>query len=88
MKLKQLFFVGLSAFVVASAAGCHLFSKKSKEPKENPDIASGVEADFRQRWVDRRVAELTATGVEASTARKQAETEFREHYVYLKDGKK
>ena len=88
MKLKQLLFVGLSAFVISSAAGCHLFSKKSKEPKENPDIASGVEADFRQRWVDRRAAELAATGVDAMTARIKAETEFREHYVYLKDGKK
>ncbi|MBS0630794.1 MAG: hypothetical protein JSS11_02690 [Verrucomicrobia bacterium] len=69
----------LAAF---STSGCHFFSKKEKKPKENPAIATDTEVAFKLRWVDRRVAELTATGLSADAARTQAEAEFREHYSY------
>jgi hypothetical protein len=62
--------------------------KRSKEPKENPAIAASVEAEFKQRWVTHRISELTATGVDAATAQQQAENEFRDRYVYLKEPKK
>lgn len=87
MKLKQLvFLVCVSALTVPAVTGCHLF-RKSKKPKD-PAIAADVEADFRQRWVDHRTAELVAQKVDPTVARQQAETEFHERFTYLKEGKK
>jgi len=87
MKLKPSIVLALAALVLCSAGGCNLF-RKSKKPKDNPAIAADVEAQFRQRWIDKRVAELTGQGKDATAARRQAEDEFREHYSYLKDEKK
>ena len=64
--------------------GCGLFSKKSSEPKESSAIAADVEETFRRRWVEKRAGELVAQGVEATTARSQAETEFRDKYGFAK----
>jgi hypothetical protein len=87
MKLKPSLLLCLATLIVSSSTGCNLF-RKNKKPKENPAIASEVEATFRQRWVDRRIPELTATGMDAATARSQAETEFRDRYPYIDDAKK
>ena len=70
------------------ATGCGLFSKKSDRVKENPAIASEVEETFRRRWVDKRVAELTAQGAAAAAARTQAEGEFHEKYGFSNKPKK
>jgi hypothetical protein len=87
MKLKLSLLFCVATLTVSSSTGCNLF-KKNKKPKENPAIASEVEAGFRQRWVDHRVAELVGTGTDALSARSQAENEFRAKYPYLKDEKK
>ena len=42
-----------------------------------------VEATFRQRWVEQRVAQLKAQKVADDAARAQAEAEFREKFEYL-----
>jgi hypothetical protein len=86
MKFKPSLLVCLAG-LLCFGSGCTLF-KKSKKPKENPAIASQVEADFRQRWVDHRVAELVAKGTDATTAAKQADVEFREKYPYVLNPKK
>ena len=87
MKLKSLLVLCAAAIATFSVTGCNLF-RKNKKPKENPAIASEVEADFRQRWVDHRVAELVAKGTEATAARAEAEADFRAKYPYLKERKK
>jgi hypothetical protein len=87
MKLKPLLLVCSAALIASSVTGCNFF-RKNKKPKENPAIASEVEAEFRQRWVDRRASELVGGGADALTARHQAETEFRERYPYVKDQRK
>lgn len=84
MKLKPSFLVYLALLVACTSTGCNIF-RKNKKPKENPAIASEVEAEFRQRWVTHRVAELVGTGNDATAARSQAEAEFRERYPYVKD---
>jgi hypothetical protein len=66
-------------------SGC-LFSKKNSRTKENPAIAADVEESFRRRWVDKRVAELTAQGSAADAARTRAEAEFRERYGFTRAG--
>ena len=69
------------------SAGC-VFSKKERPPKENPAISAEVEAQFRQRWIDKRVGELTAQGQAAAAARSQAESEFRAHFDFPDRAKK
>jgi hypothetical protein len=86
MKLKSSILF-LLALLMLAFSGCNLL-RKNKKPKDNPAIASDVEATFRQRWVDRRVPELTATGIDPAAARSQAETEFRERYPYVKEPKR
>lgn len=85
--MKHLFLACLAALVLASTPGCH-WLRKSKKPKENPAIASDVEADFRQRWMEHRIAELTASGTDSTAARQQAEREFQERYPYVREPKK
>lgn len=87
MKLKSLLVLCALAVAAFSATGCNLF-RKNKKPKENPAIASEVEADFRQRWVDHRAAELVATGESATAARTQAESDFRIKYPFIKERKR
>ena len=66
---------------VALAGGCST-AKKTSAPKENPSIAGQTEDSLRQRWIDRRVAELVAQGIAPEAARGQAAQEFREKYPY------
>ena len=80
----------LTAALVAAltfSTGC-LFSKKKDRVKESSAISGDVEATFHQRWMDKRIAELTAQGVAAPAARTQAEQEFRERYQFDQKVKK
>ncbi len=65
--------------------GC-LFSKKEKP---NPNIAADVEEAFKQRWIARRMGELSAGGqvTDGRMAREQATREFAEKYEYTKAAK-
>lgn len=64
---------------LALLSGCTLFKKK---PKENPAVASEIEEGFKQRWVEKRGAELMALGLRPDLARQQAIDEFRDRYGY------
>lgn len=75
-------FPTLLAFSALLCSGCGLFSKKDAKPKESSAIAADVEETFHRRWMDKRVSELTAQGIEANAARAQAENEFRERYGF------
>lgn len=72
----------LAAAFLAAGTACHIFTK-TKAPKESPNVAIDVETGFKQRWIDKRAADLTAAGT-AAAARAQAEKEFRETYGYLR----
>lgn len=87
MKLKPTLLPVLAMIVLTSANGCALF-KKSKKPKENPAIAAETEADLRQRWIERRTAELVAQGTAAETARETAAKEFTEAYPFVRSSQK
>lgn len=80
-----------SFFVVCAAltllTGCSHF-KKSQKPKENPAIAADTDENFRQRFVDKRAADLVAQGVSADAARGQATEEFKARYGYTSAAKK
>lgn len=83
MNLKSTLLLLLSALVLASAPGCNFF-RKSKKPKPNPNIAADVETGFQERWMERRVGELTAGGADAVSAREQAAAEFRQTFPHLR----
>ena len=86
MKLKSSFLIFVLTLLVAFTAGCNLF-RKNKKPKDNPNIAAQVEAEFRERWVERRIEELGASGGDTATARTQALREFQERYPYIRPPK-
>jgi hypothetical protein len=79
--MKRLLLFSCVALALVSS-GC-LFHRKNAKPKENPKIATEVEQGFRQRWLDKRVAELTAQGVAPGQAQQQAAAEFAQHFAYL-----
>ena len=64
---------------LAALFGC---SHTKKKPKDNPAVATEVEESFKQRWVEKRGAELMALGVRPDLARQQAIEEFRDRYGY------
>ena len=78
---KRLILPALITTAVALAGGCSLM-KKSAKPRENTSIASETEDGLKQRWIDRRAAELVAQGAAAEAARAQATEEFRAKYPY------
>ena len=80
MTTKPMFPALLVATLLLST-GC-VFSKKKDRSKESSAISSEVEATFRLRWTEKRVAELTAQGIAPGAARTQAEQEFRDRYAF------
>ena len=68
--------------------GCALwpFSKKENarraQPKQGSHVSTDVELEFRQRWVDKRAADLVAQGMLADSAHAQAMAEFRTKFYY------
>jgi hypothetical protein len=84
--MKQRSFFVLFATLVLLTSCSHF--KKSQKPKENPAIAADTDENFRQRFVDKRAAELVAQGVSADAARTQAAEEFKARYGYTSAAKK
>lgn len=83
-RLLPLCLVLLSASVLP---GCH-YLRRTPKPKESTAIAADVENTFRQRWLDKRAAELKATGLAPPAAQARAESEFSARYSYLESGRK
>ena len=72
---------------LALASGCSLFPSKSKKagPKELPPAAE-IEAEFRDRWIDRRAHDLLVAG-NAKTeqeARTMAASEFAKQFPFIR----
>jgi hypothetical protein len=78
MKRSLLLCLALSSVF---SAGCW---HRSKQPKESTAVATEVEEAFKQRWLDKRVAELVAQGMRAEVARQQALDEFRARYSFTR----
>lgn len=71
--------------LTALVAGC----SSSKKAKPSPYVATEVEEEFRQRWIAKRMGEITAeTGADARDARKQASQEFRQRFTHTTVAKK
>jgi len=74
----------LTLFIAAGAltGGCSM-TKKPAKSTENPSLAGQTEDSLRQRWIDKRAAELVAQGGAADAARGQATEEFRAKFPYM-----
>jgi hypothetical protein len=88
MKRSLLFCLALSLGLAST--GCSMLRRNPnhKKPKENSAIAATTEAGFKQRWMEKRTAELKATGLTPEAAQAQAEQEFSVHYSYTSAAKK
>jgi hypothetical protein len=75
-RLRLLCFVS----VLALSAGC------SSNPEPKP--ATAVEEEFKQRWLARRINELTQSGADTREARRQAAEEFKQRYEYTNAAQK
>ena len=67
------------------ATGAHNFPTLERVHFGRPAaeaIATEVETMFKQRWLAKREAELTAKGSTPEAARQQARTEFNEQYKF------
>ena len=74
-------------FALVLTSGCSLlhFKHKKAAPPELPP-AAGVQTEFHDRWMDKTVHELLATGnakTEAE-ARVRAEAEFAKQFPFVK----
>ncbi len=90
-RMKRTTLLFIAAVAAALCAGCSMsmpFSKKSDKPKDTGAIATQTDAELKQRWVERRTAELVAKGTDATAAKTQAEAEFNEKYSYTSSAKK
>ncbi|MDB6170521.1 MAG: hypothetical protein JWM88_3385 [Verrucomicrobia bacterium] len=84
MKRLLIFLLILST---ALFAGCKHF-RKNRKPKETTAVATDVEETLRQRWMEKRTAELVAQGLRVDIARQQAIDEFQARYSYLHSANK
>lgn len=80
-------FLSLLAMTALLSSGC-LFSRKSRQPKETGAIATDVEREFKQRWLARRVSELSTQGVTGPAAQQQAEQEFVQKFTFAEPARK
>ena len=73
------------AFAVVLAAGCSIFHHKKNSAPEVPPSA-GIEADFRDRWINQRVHDLLAANpaLPEADARATATAAFAKQYPYLR----
>jgi len=81
--MKRIFPFALAGVLLAGPA-CHMFSSKKNPaaPKESKTVAVDVEKDFMHRWIDKRTADLAATGRAPDDARAQAVAEYKVTYSY------
>ena len=79
--MKRLGLICLTVCCLGALTGC-MFSKKSAKKRSEATTVADMEQDFRQRWIEKRTAELTSPTVNAETARAQATAEFKTRYGY------
>lgn len=70
------------ACAFAGTACHHRTSKAKKDGITNTPVAE-LESSFKQRWIEKRTAELVNSGVAADAAKLKAEEEFKDQYAYV-----
>jgi len=84
MPLAQSRLLFASLIVVSAAAlssGCFSSAKKKRRAEEK-SIPVAVEQALKDRWMEKRSAELVQQGLAPYAAQRQAESEFAKKYSY------
>ncbi|HOD47598.1 MAG: hypothetical protein BWX86_02614 [Verrucomicrobia bacterium ADurb.Bin122] len=82
MMPRAVFFL-LAATVAVSASGCMFWKKKNKPAKPSYAV-SELETSFKARWIEKRAADLVASGTNAAEATRMATEEFDGKFAYTK----
>jgi len=78
---SRLFFASLLVISAAALSSGCLFSSKKKRAEEK-SIPLAVEQSLKDRWTEKRSAELVQQGLAPYAAQRQAESEFSQKYSY------
>jgi hypothetical protein len=81
------YFVPALLLSLALASGCRLLPSKHRKASAAAEVppATGIEIEFHDRWIDRRIHELLTSG-NAKTeqeAKAMAAAEFVKQYPYI-----
>jgi len=79
-KSRLLFASLLVISAAALSSGC--FSSSKKKRGEDKSIPLAVEQSLKDRWMEKRSAELAQQGLSPYAAQRQAESEFSKKYSY------
>ena len=79
--IKRLLPSAVAVSVLALCGGC-LFPKNFSKEKKDSHVSADMEKEFRQRWMEKRVGDLTAQGLSPAAAQAQAAAEFNAKYSY------
>jgi hypothetical protein len=71
----------LALSALALCGGC-LFPKNFSKEKRDRHVSAAMEKEFQQRWMEKRVGDLTAQGLSPDAARAQASAEYQVKYSY------
>jgi hypothetical protein len=81
--IKRLFPSFVAVSVLALCGGC-LFPKNFSKNKKDKHVSATMEAEFKQRWLEKRVGDLTTQGMAPDTAHAQALAEYNTKYSYTR----
>jgi hypothetical protein len=69
--------------VLALGGGC-LFPKNFSKAKKDKHVSADMEKEFKQRWMEKRVGDLTAQGMSPDKATAQALAEYDAKYSFTR----
>jgi hypothetical protein len=85
--IKRLFPYFVAVSVLAVCGGC-LFPKNFSKAKKDKHVSAEMETEFQQRWLEKRVGDLTSQGMAPDAAHAQALAEYKAKYSYTRPADK
>ena len=78
--IRRIVLLSLATFTLFGTVACHGFLHRKKVSNApSADVAN----EYRQRWIAKRVGDLTAGGMSAAEAESQASAEYAKKFTYL-----
>lgn len=77
---KRIFISLLALSFALTGTACRSHKKDGISDKP----ATEMEASFKQRWLEKRVNDLVATGIAADVAREQANRDFKAQFEFIR----
>jgi len=80
--IKSRLLIAFLLVISAAALSSGCFSSSKKKRAEEKSIPLAVEQSLKDRWTEKRSAELVQQGLTSYAAQRQAEAEFAKKYSY------